>query len=156
MADRIIDMTQDDHDGLEALSVELFGTFKEIPPTYIRELQRYLNFATAKLGLVDDSHHRPAYWIAGRSLRYLHCTGTTDDDLSLHHLVGKIIRLDDCPVVDLSTYVSYDRSKSEVASTGRRLVIGGIEFHASPGKFLPDKRAQIEQFIDAALTVIAS
>jgi hypothetical protein len=45
-------------------------------------------------------------------------------------------------------------------TTGRRLTMGDpdnpdIVLDASPGRFLPDKRAEIEQFIDELLAALA-
>lgn len=147
----------DDIDGLKALAQELFGTSNNIPPAYMRELKRYVDTATAKLGLAIDSYERAAYWIDGRSLGVLGSTGIDDKDLA--NISGIIRQLDHVTAVNLTVGVHRD-SGSNRAYTGRRLTIGDpdnpdVVLDASPGRFLPEKRVQIEHFIDQLLATLA-
>jgi hypothetical protein len=146
----------DDREALESLADELFGTHSNIPPTFVRQLKRHVDTATAKLGLVVDSetNQRVAYWIDGRSLGVLGCSGRDDSDLG--NFGGSIRQLDHVTAVDLEVVVHY----SDAAYAGRRLTIGpkdepDIVLDASPGQFPPEKRVQIEQFIDQLLTALA-
>jgi hypothetical protein len=148
-------MIGDDRDELRNLAQDLFGT-SNIPPTYMRELKRYLGTATAQLGLAASSYERTAYWIDGRSLGVLACTGISDQDLELHPIVGTVIRLDQVTTVNFVVAVYHDNTRGMVTTSGRRLTIGqDVDLDASPGRFLPDKRKQIEDFIDQLLAVVA-
>lgn len=147
----------DERDELKDLGEKLFGVkyVSTIAPAYMRELKRYLDTATASLGLVARDHERVAYWLDGRSLGVLTCKGT--DDSEIKDIAGKIRQLDHITAVDLT--VAVHRSGGQVV-TGRRLTIGDpdspdIVLDASPGVFLPDKREQIEQFIDQLLAALA-
>jgi hypothetical protein len=150
------DMTDHDRDELRNLAEELFGTSNNIPPAYVRELKRYLDTATAKLGLVVNSNNRVAYWIDGCTLGVFSSTGIMDADLQLHPLVVKIIRLDHLTNVNVTVAIHYDNKRGRITASGRRLVIGqDVDLDASPERFLPEKRNEIEHFIDQLLAVVA-
>jgi len=147
----------DERDASKDLGEKLFGVENVtiIAPAYMRELKRYLDTATASLGLVLSDTERAAYWVDGRSFGVLSCKGT--DDSEVKDIEGKILRLDHITGVDLTVVIH--RNSGHV-STGRRLTIGhpdspDIVLDASPGLFLPAKREQIEQFIDQLLAALA-
>jgi hypothetical protein len=143
---------------LKALGKALFSEryLNDIPEAYLRELKRYLGTATPSIGHVEDGE-RSACWLNGRSLGVLRCTGIGDSDIK--RIDGKIVQLNHVSAVDLTVNAHYDTGTQQ-ASTGRRLTIGDPEsldivLDASPGKFLPDKRKQIESFIDHLLAALA-
>jgi hypothetical protein len=150
----------DDRDALQNLAQELFGDMAapNIPPAYMRELKRYLDTATASLVVVVNSNERRAYWLDGRSLGVLGCTGVSDMDVA--DIGGKILQLDHVTTVDVTIAVHYDNGLGRVTDSGRRLTIGhrdkpDVVLDASPGRSLPEKRAQIEHFIDQLLAALA-
>jgi hypothetical protein len=148
------------NDDLEALAQELFGAAANIPRTYLRELKRYLDVATARLGLVVSSHERAVYWIDGNTLGVIGCTGVMEIDLTMRPITARISRLDYLTPIDITVSVAYDNHTGKVTDSGRRLSIGDparphIVLDASPGRFSADKRAQIEQFIDDLLAAVA-
>jgi hypothetical protein len=143
---------------LKDLGERLFGAYiSDIPEAYLRELKRCVDAATASLGLVVGDHDRVAYWLDGRSLGVLGCAGTSDHDIK--RISGRIRQLDHITGVELTVNTHYDTGNQRV-HTGRRLTIGrpdnpDIVLDASPVVFLPDKRQQIEQFIDQLLAALA-
>ena len=159
LAGTMVSGMDEHHHALKDLGEKLFGEkyINDIPPAYMRELKRYLDTADASVGLVKNHKERAAYWLNGRSLGVLGCTGTNDGDIE--RIDGKIHQLDHIAAVDLTVNVHYDAG-AQRASTGRRLTIGDAEspeivLDASPGHFLLDKRAEVEQFIDQLLAALA-
>jgi hypothetical protein len=153
----------DDRAALANVGQELFGTHSDIPPVYLRQLQHHLETATAKLGLVVNDQH-VAYWIDGRSLGFLGCTGIDDKGLDnigkdVNNIGGAICQLDQVTTVDLKVAVQHDEV-TNVASAGRIVRVGiqgkpGVVLDATPGRFSTEKRAEVEHFIDQLLAALA-
>jgi hypothetical protein len=148
-----------EHAELKDLGEALFDRkyINDIPEAYLRELKRYLDTVTARVGIVKSHKERAAYWLNGNSLGILGCTGTSDNDIE--SIGGGIRQLEHIIAVNLTVNTHYNGG-NQPASTGRRLTIGDpdspdIVLDASPGLFLPEKRAQIEQFIDQLLAALA-
>lgn len=145
----------DERQELEELARELFGG-THIPPAYVRALKCSTDGASARLGIVINSNERRAYWLDGRSLGILSCTGITDDDARIS---GEILQLDHLVSVKLNVAVRYDRFNN-VSDSGRVLAIedfesGHFTFDASPQHFNSEKRDEIERFIDQVLAALA-
>lgn len=126
------------------------------PPGYLSELRRLVSSADATIGIRVSAEERVAYWLEGRVLGSLSCTGSTDADARVQ---GWLLRLDGPPRIDLEVkivIVQPDQCDDSQATTGRILSINGDKIlDASPDLQLPDKRAEIEEFIDRVLAVYA-
>ena len=148
----------DERDALKALGEETFWreAHQDRPSCLYAGVEAYLDTATASVGVVVSATERAAYWLDGRSLGILCCTGTDDNDIK--HIGGEIHQLDHVSAVDLAVDIHHDSGGH--LYTGRQLVIGDpnrpdIMLDASPGRFPPDKCVQIEQFIDQVLAALA-
>ncbi len=143
-------------DPLHDLRRELFGDVSEgIPPAFLSQLSHLVGDADAKLGIRQGDMRRTAFWLKGRVLGLLACTGTTDFDAVIQ---GSVIRLDDVTQIDIEVTTAPQLGRQWDAGPGVFgwiLKIGGnTVLDASPSSVpYPDKRAEIEEFIDRILAV---
>jgi hypothetical protein len=124
-----------------------------MPPAYLSELRRLVSSADATIGVRLSSNERVAYWLEGPVLGSLSCTGSTDADAGVQ---GWLLRLDGLPRIDLEVKVHRGKWEDSRGTSGRILTINGDKLlDASLGLQLPDKRAEIEAFIDLVLAAYA-
>lgn len=144
----------DERQELGELELALFGGGLTIPRAYLRALKRSSEAASARLGIVIHGNEFRGYWLDGHSLGVLSCTGYTDEDAQIS---GQILQLDHLVSVDLRVTVDFNPVINR-GDWGRVLLIEGAELFrldASPGRGLPEKRVEIEAFIDEVLAALA-
>jgi len=138
-------------------ATEWFGDegASHIPSAYVKALKRVTKNAIARLGVIDG-HIRKAYWIDGRSLGTLECSGFEDISATI---TGCVIQLDSVTAVDLNVEIEVDRM-NRTAETGRVATVRASEhtvvLDASPGaEPESDQRNKVEVFIDQLLLALA-
>jgi hypothetical protein len=123
---------------------------------YLSQLRKLVDSADAVLGIRESPSERSAFWLEGHVLGCLTCTGENDGNAQIN---GWVLRLDDVAKIDLEVDVvikgPWDDSPGV---SGRVLKLnGGTLLSASPHTArLPDKLAEIDQFIDRILAIFAS
>lgn len=120
-----------------------------MPHGFFRELRRLADGAEATLGIRDGEKARTAFWIKGRTLGQLICTGSNDADAKI---TGRVLRLDQLAQIDIEVKTAPGVWDDSPWMSGRILKIDGDTlFDATPGKFAPDKLEQVDRFIDRVL-----
>jgi hypothetical protein len=146
----------DDSKALQQFRRDFFGFNvggETMPPAYVFQLRRLVGSAQATLGIRLSETERTAYWLDGRTLGHLACTGSTDADAAVS---GWVLRLDDVGQIDIDVKIQRGRFEDDSGMSGRVLKIdGNMLLDASPGRLLPDKLAEIEVFIDRILAEYA-
>jgi hypothetical protein len=134
----------------------LFGDLtpgETMPAAYVLQLRRLTNTAEATLGIKHSSTVRTAFWLTGRDLGQLTCTGETDSDAEVK---GWVLRLDHIGHIDIEIKIASDEPPEDVSRSGRVLRIDGNPLlGAAPGTADLDKLEEIETFIDAVLAAHA-
>jgi hypothetical protein len=125
-----------------------------MPPAYVLQLRRLTNSAEAILGIKHSSTVRTGFWVTGRVLGQLTCTGVNDSDAEVK---GWVLRLDHIGHIDVEVRIECDDPLQEVGRSGRVLKIDGNPLLvAAPGAADVGKLAEIEAFIDAVLAAHAA
>jgi hypothetical protein len=125
-----------------------------MPAAYVLQLRRLTNSAEATLGMKHSLTARTAFWVTGRVLGQLTCTGTNDADAEVK---GGVIRLDHIGQIDVEVKIEPDESLQGVGRSGRVLKVdGNLLLSAAPGIADLDKLAEIEAFIDTVLAAHAA
>lgn len=120
-----------------------------MPHGFFRELRRLADGAEAILGLRDGEKARTAFWLKGRVLGRLTCTGSNDADA---HITGRIFRVDQLTQMDVEVKTAPGVWDDSPWVSGRILKIDGDTLlDASPGKFAPATLEQVDEFIDRVL-----
>jgi hypothetical protein len=135
----------------------LFGNSapgETMPAAYVLQLRRLTDTAEATLGIKHSSTARTAFWVAGRVLGQLTCTGASDSDAEVK---GWVLRLDHIGHIDVEVKIECDEALQDVGRSGRVLKVDGNSLlSAVPSMSDPDKLAEIEAFIDAVLAAHAA
>ena len=135
----------------------LFGNSapgETMPAAYVLQLRRLTNSAEATLGIKHSSTVRTAFWVSGRVLGQLTCTGVNDSDAEVK---GWVLRLDHIGHIDVEVKIECDEPVQDVGRSGRVLKVDGNPFlSAAPGTADLGKLAEIEAFIDAVLAAHAA
>jgi hypothetical protein len=146
---------------LQEFRRNLFGpnsSGETMPPVYLAQLKNLVDNTDASLGIRRSATERSAFWLNGRTLGYLSCTGLTDADAETQ-INGLVLRLDGVARIDIDVKIGpaeWGFNEDGPRDSGRILRINGETLlDASPGSALPDKRAEIEQFIDQVLAAFA-
>jgi hypothetical protein len=76
-----------------------------MPPAFLSQLQHLVDGAGATLGIRRSGTERVAYWLTGRVLGFVACTGSYDADADIS---GWVLRLDDVAQIDIDVNVVID------------------------------------------------
>jgi hypothetical protein len=143
-------------DPLQALRRRFFGSNGDaMPPAFLLQLSRLVNSEDATLGIRQSATERTALWLNGRVLGRLGSTGTTDTNAEIS---GVMFRLDDIAQLDIEVKIkpiAGGWSDDPGASCRELKINGDALFDPSPFVLYPDKREEMEQFIDQVLDAYA-
>lgn len=125
-----------------------------MPAAYVLQLRRLTNSAEATLGIKHGPTVRTAFWVTGRVLGQLTCTGANDADAEVK---GWVLRLDHIGHIDVEVKIECDEPLQDVGRSGRLLKVdGNLLLGAAPSTADLGKLAETEAFIDAVLAAHAA
>lgn len=134
----------------------VFGNYQgseTMPEAFLSQLRHLTEGADVVLAVRYGDKARTAFWLKGIALGHLACTGSTDADAEIQ---GWVLRLDQVAQIDIDVKLAPGAWDDYPWVSGRVLKINGDPLlDASPGKFVPDKLAGIEEFIDRVLVLHA-
>jgi hypothetical protein len=124
------------------------GYGEVMPDAYLLQLKRLTADADAVLATHRSAIARTAFWLKGRVLGRLACTGANDSDAEI---TGWTLRLDRIDRINIGVKIEPDPCEDEQYISGRVLELNGNVVIKAEPRSGPRRLAEVEAFIDAVI-----